>query len=133
MYCHNSDCPDLEQIDEPGEYRPEVTHCPTCGEPLSPGLPEWAQLEASESHGRMVPVLPIYDPAQVPVVQSLLAGAGIAFVIRNEFVQDILGWGRLGSGYNPLTGPPEILVDEEKVEEARVLLDEFIRANQTGE
>jgi hypothetical protein len=55
------------------------------------------------------------------VAKSLLEEAGVAFFIRNEVTQGLFGAGQLG-GYNFITGPPVLMVDASRVDEARELL-----------
>jgi hypothetical protein len=78
--------------------------------------------EPEPEHVEFVPVLTLSNAALVSFARSLLESAGIRFFIKNEGVQDLFGMGRLGSGFNPLTGPPIIYVDPDRVEEARDLL-----------
>lgn len=62
------------------------------------------------------------DPNQQVVAESLLTEAGIPFESRNDALQNVIGWGRLG-GSNPLVGPVEILVPAAYAAEARALLE----------
>lgn len=62
------------------------------------------------------------DPNQQVVAESLLTEAGIPFESRNDALQNVIGWGRLG-GSNPLVGPVKILVPAQYAEEARALLE----------
>jgi hypothetical protein len=43
----------------------------------------------------------------------------------NEHIQDLIGIGRLGYGFNPLSGPPGIKVSEEDAEVAEQLLEKL--------
>ena len=57
------------------------------------------------------------------VACSLLEDAGIRYATKAVGVQDLFGAGRAGLGYNPVTGPPEILVRPEDASRAREMLD----------
>jgi preprotein translocase subunit SecD len=69
-----------------------------------------------------VPVTTIDNAALVPLARSLLDSAGIRYFIRNERVQDLFGWGRLGPGYNVAAGAPMVTVEPSREDEARELL-----------
>jgi hypothetical protein len=74
-----------------------------------------------------VRVMDLTDPAMVAVAKSLLEEAGIAFFIRNEVTQGLFGAGQLG-GYNFITGPPVLMVEASRVDEARELLKRLTMA-----
>jgi len=78
-----------------------------------------AEFLVSES---LLPVFVGYDPAMLPVVESLLAANRIPFVVANETTQDILGLGRVAWGYNAAIGPPELRVAAAHVAAARELI-----------
>lgn len=102
------------------EYREGVTICNDCGVNLThdpPATepeprPEWLDLET---------VLESSDPALLPVVRSLLESEGIPCFARGELLQDFLGWGRM-LGTNLITGPVQLQVPRDRVDEARRLL-----------
>lgn len=61
------------------------------------------------------------------MAKSELDTAGIRYITQGEGLQDLFGWGRLFSGYNPITGPPRIRVTLENAERAHQLLSELRR------
>ena len=103
------------------EYRQGVTVCPDCGVALvtdRPAVPpdpkpEWVDLET---------VLETSDPALLTVARSLLEAEGIPSFAQGEVLQEFLGWGRLPSGSNLITGPVRLQVPRERAAEARALL-----------
>jgi len=58
----------------------------------------------------------------IAMIKSLLDEAGIEYFAKGEVVQDFIGVGVFGTGYNTLTGPVEIQVLEENAEYAKELL-----------
>ncbi len=66
-------------------------------------------------------------PSILVVAKSLLEGAGLRFFVRNERVQSLFGWGEMGTGYNFITGPPVLMVEAARVEEARKLLEPLFK------
>ena len=69
-----------------------------------------------------VPVRALTSATLVPLARSILDGAGIRHFIRNERVQELIGWGRVGTGYNVPAGSPLVTVERSRAEEARELL-----------
>ncbi len=67
-------------------------------------------------------VLVTGDAGLIPLAKSLLEGEGIEYLIRGEGLQDLFGWGRVGSGYNYIVGPAEFWVRADEAERARELL-----------
>jgi hypothetical protein len=65
------------------------------------------------------------NEALVAVAKSLLDDAGIEYIVRNEETQNLVGFGVLGTGYNPVIGPTVIQVLESKEEEAKKVLEEL--------
>lgn len=58
----------------------------------------------------------------ISLAKSILDEANIEYLIKNEGVQDLIGIGVFGTGFNPITGPMEIKVLPEKADEANELL-----------
>ena len=67
------------------------------------------------------------DPGLFATAKAALDSAGIRYVTEGEGVQDLFGLGRIGTGYNNITGPPRICVPARHVERARKLLASFAR------
>jgi putative signal transducing protein len=83
------------------------------------------QTERANHSDSLVTVLTTEDPAILVYAKSLLEGAGIQFLTRGEGLQDLFGAGRIGTGYNLISGPIELQVDPQDVEKARRLLSEI--------
>jgi hypothetical protein len=80
-----------------------------------------ASIDAADSD--LISVYRGSDALDFRVACSLLEDAGIRYATKAVGVQDLFGAGRAGLGYNPVTGPPEILVRPEDASRARELLD----------
>lgn len=65
------------------------------------------------------------DPGQIAFIKSLLEDSQIPYSLQGEGVQDLFGLGRLGAGYNMITGPVRIQVPESRAQEARELLNDM--------
>lgn len=63
------------------------------------------------------------DAATVALAKTYLEAAGIPVFAKDEMVQDFFAYGRLGTGFNPLTGPVRIQVPKERADEAREILE----------
>lgn len=134
MYCPNPDCPDHVATGTPGEYRSDVEICPVCGTTLVHALPDgWpgtAEDPGREGRGRRrwsgepEPVFECTDPAEVPVVKSILDGAGIPYVTRGEETFDAWHGGRSPLRFSPRAGIIVFVVPADLAEEALALLQE---------
>jgi len=51
--------------------------------------------------------------------------AGIRYIAQGEGLQDLFGMGRIGTGFNQITGPPRLRVTAENAERAREILTEL--------
>ena len=131
MYCPNQACPTLGNSGIPVDRPlPGQTVCAACGAQLELVLPEWAEEEeeervAPEPATKLVPCLTVTDTALLPIIENELDEAGIPFTVRHEGVQNLLGAGAVGVGFNLATGAPVVLVEESRLDEAKALLDEF--------
>ena len=108
MFCPN--CGD--------EYQAGFNRCDECNVALvealelAPGLPPF----------ELTTVLETGDQSLAVVAQSVLKGAGVPSIARNERLQNLFGWGSIGTGYSVAMGPIRIQVLREDEEVARELL-----------
>ena len=98
------------------EYRAGFATCADCQVALVEEAPE------EPTVSKMVMVLETSDRALLLVVKGVLEAADIPYTVTGEGVQDLIGLGRLGPGFNVATGPVRIEVPEEDADEARMLL-----------
>jgi hypothetical protein len=118
MYCTNPECPDLESTGRPGEYMDGIVTCPVCGAPLV------EQVEPVSGGGDepFEPVFETSDPAEVPVVKTVLDAAEIPYLVDGDN-----DWDALRGGLSPFRfsrDAPRIVfsVPPALAEEARALL-----------
>lgn len=104
------------------EYYEGFVECEGCGVPLVEDPPSPESLQDV----RFVSVFKTGDPALLAVAKSLLEMASIPYFAKGEGVQDLFGLGRLGTGFNPLTGPADLQVDQRFRAEASRVLKELI-------
>jgi len=74
-------------------------------------------------HEKLVTVFKSGHEGLIALAKSILDEANIEYLIMNEGVQDLVGLGVFGTGFNPITGPVEIKVLPESVEYANELLN----------
>ncbi len=73
---------------------------------------------------KLVTVFKSGNEALIALAKSMLDEAEIKYLIKNEGVQDLLGLGVFGTGFNPLTGPIQIQVlPEDEVTAKEILKD----------
>jgi L-cysteine desulfidase len=61
----------------------------------------------------------------IALAKSMLDEANIEYVVKGEGVENLLGVGVMGTGYNPITGAVQIQVLENNAEQARLLLKDL--------
>ena len=124
--CPNPTCPDRVHLGVAGEYVDSVDVCPRCGTALVADVEEDRERPAAPPAGDLdlVSVLQTADEGLAALAKSILDADNIAYVVKGEGVQDLLGWGRLLGGFNYVVGPVEFLVRQEDVGRARALLAE---------
>lgn len=121
------------------EYVAGVTHCSDCDLLLveelptpprrarKPERPDPVRPDRPPRHDlQLVTVLASGDPGLMAVAKSLLQSADIPFLVQGEGVQDLFGVGRVGSGFNIVTGPAKLQVGLDDADDARELLSDLI-------
>jgi hypothetical protein len=105
-----------------GQELDDVGQCPNCAPAAAdPGPPADPTIE-------LTPVFSSGDPALIALAKSLLEGEGIDYLVRGEGVQDLFGGGRIGAGFNIVTGPAQFVVREDDAQRARELLGDLSAA-----
>jgi hypothetical protein len=111
-----------------GEYREGFVECADCGVPLVERLPEPEEIPDE----KLVALLRTGDPNELAFAEAVLTEADIPFVKKGEGVQDLFALGRVGLGFNPITGPIVLLVSEEHAAEGARLIEESEQAELEG-
>ncbi len=101
------------------EYQPGFTHCTDCDLDLVEELP--AEIDEATPL-ELVTILETGDQSLAAVAKSVLDGAGIPCIARNERLQNLFGWGTIGTGFNVAMGPIRLQVLREDVPVARELM-----------
>jgi hypothetical protein len=81
---------------------------------------------------QLVTVFTTGDKAAIALAKSLLEGSGIKYTVKNDLIQDLFTWGRLGIGFNPLMGPVRIMVSPSDVDMATELLGDLAQSRKTS-
>jgi hypothetical protein len=76
----------------------------------------------TEDKEKLVTVYKTGHHGTIAVVKSILDEAGLEYSVKGEGIQDLIGAGIFGVGYNPITGPVEFQVLEDNAEYAKELL-----------
>jgi hypothetical protein len=106
--------------------------CPLCGSEYREGFTRCAECETDlvepatndvEIGDPPVKVYETGNAALIPLLESLLDSAGIEYLAKGEGIQDLFGWGRLGSNLNYVIGPVEFLVRADQADEARAIIE----------
>ena len=101
------------------EYKQGVTECFDCNVPLVSELP----LEPNREFIDLVTVYTTANQANVMIAKTILEDVGIKYFMKNDSLQDLFGFGRIG--FNPLIGAVEVKVAPDDIEEARQLLEDL--------
>jgi len=70
----------------------------------------------------LVTVFESSDITLFALAKAELDQAGIRYITQGEGLQDLFGMGRIGTGFNFITGPPRIRVTADNAERARRIL-----------
>ena len=87
----------------------------------------------TEDKEKLVTIYKTGHHGTIAVIKSILDEAGIEYSVKGEGIQDLIGAGIFGVGYNPITGPVEFQVLEENAEEAKELLKDVEDASGEDE
>jgi len=79
----------------------------------------------------LVTVFGASSPVESAIAESILRSAGVDFLSRGGYVQDLFGLGRFPGGINLIVGPIEIQVRSEDAADAMALL-ESVRTGMPG-
>jgi hypothetical protein len=82
---------------------------------------------------KLVTVFKTGHHGTIAVIKSMLDEAGLEYSVKGEGIQDLIGAGVFGVGFNPITGPVEFQVLEENVEYAKELLKDVTENPETPE
>lgn len=103
-----------------GEFVDEVVMCPDCGIPLVAKQPE-----PVESADEFVQVFQTADASLLPVVKSVLDGAGIPHIVQGDEAQGLYPFGSLGGGSDNRLLAAVVLVPASRREVAAAVLEEL--------
>lgn len=127
MYCPNRDCSHRLETGNAAEFRDGIAACADCGAALvetraqADGVDTAGAGEEAEA-GDLERLTAVTEPAFGALVRAVLDEAGIRYSMRGEGVQDLFTVGRIGTGYNLITGPGTLFVERARAAEARELL-----------
>jgi hypothetical protein len=108
------------------EYQEGVGRCADCDVPLVDARPP----EPPAPSGNVVTVFTTSDPSLAVLARGLLESADIPFAAITGNLQDFVGVGRVGTGWNVALGPVRFDVPEERAEEALALLERLVTPEQ---
>ncbi len=78
------------------------------------------------SNDPLISICSTPDIALMAIARATLDEAGIKYMVKGEQLQNVLGLGTLGMGYNPIAGPAEIFVLKRDALRAHELLDPLL-------
>lgn len=105
------------ELNEEDEGKSSIV-CPACNEVITPE-------DLPPIYTELVTVYTPADEAEHLLVQSVLEEAGIRYHSKNALVQNLFGWGTIGTGYNVATGPIAVQVHEQDAERATNVLESY--------
>ena len=111
------------------EYKPEVSVCATCEEPLVADLPPAPE----HPDVKLVPVFRTTNAAVLPVVKSLLDSAGIEYFVQGEGALGLLPIGPMGAVVSRATLAAIVHVKQEDAESVKEVLGELTADEPTVE
>lgn len=119
-----------------------IVTCQFCGEPIHESAeicphcggerPDATPGASPEPNLDLVPVFRTGDAGLIALAKSLLDGEGIQYMARGDGLQDLIGGGRLGGGFNYVVGPVEFVVRSDDAPRVRALLEDLANAGESG-
>lgn len=103
-----------------GEFVDDVTVCPDCDTVLVSQPPGPAKQE-----GDFVQVFQTADASLLPVVKSVLDGAGISYIVQGDEAQGLYPFGSLGGGSDKRLLAAVVLVPAARKQAAEAVLKEI--------
>jgi len=100
------------------EYTDSALRCSDCDAMLLPGH----HPEAKHPDVTLTLVFAAGEPGLIALAKSLLDDAQIQYLAKGDDIQDLFGWGRLGTRYNYVVGPVEFFVASDDAAAAREIL-----------
>lgn len=103
------------------EFIKGVEVCPDCKKDLVEEAPP------SEAEPKFVELVTILsgDTMEIKVATSVLEGAGIRCYSKGEGLQDLFGFGRIGTGFSLLADSVQLQVAKDEAEQAATFLKEL--------
>jgi hypothetical protein len=105
-----------------GEFVEGITRCSKCNALLVETL-DTDEIEYQE----LVDVFGPSDESLLMIAKSLLEENGINYYVKGEYLQELMGFGKISTGFNPLFGPEIIQVREEDAEKAKEVLEDLLK------
>lgn len=99
--------------------------CPKCNELVDQDALKCSNCGTELKPESFIKVLETGNKPLVTVIKSVLTDADVKFFVKGEELQDIIGIGSFGIGYNSAVGPMEIYVQEEDAEAVKMLIEEL--------
>ncbi|MGB7604527.1 MAG: DUF2007 domain-containing protein [Lutisporaceae bacterium] len=100
-------------------------NCPKCNELVDKEDSKCSNCGTELKLKSFIKVLETGDMPLVTVIKSVLTDADVKFFVKGEGLQNIIGIGSFGMGYNSAIGPMEIYVQEEDAEAVKMLIEEL--------
>ncbi len=105
------------------EFVPRIKECPDCKVSLVEEPPVEQEIKRGSEYVELVTVFEASDASALMFAKSVLDGAGIKYLAKGQGLQNLFGWGVIGTGFNPIVGPVRLQVAQGDEEEALMLLD----------
>lgn len=100
-------------------------NCPRCNARNELEAVKCSECGAELKAGSFIKVLETGDKPLITITKSVLTDADVEYFVKGEDLQDIIGLGSFGIGYNFAAGPMELYVHEEDAEAVKMLIDEL--------
>jgi hypothetical protein len=125
--CPNPECPEFAASG--GEFRDDVAACPRCGRELVTATEASAggrRHAAGEPGGgnavELVELCVATDPNEAALIEGLLQGAGIHYLMTDPVDTGFGGWGRIIIGPGSFVGRARFVVAADDLDRARALV-----------
>lgn len=73
-----------------------------------------------------------FSASDIAIITSILDEDNIQYHVKNYDIQDLFGWGRVGIGYNLVTGPMSLVVKNDNYNQVSKIIEDYFNKSENS-